>query len=104
MGNNKTLKYFRELKIKPNYTLIVVPRYVYLLKKFFSLESSIFSTIIGFITKKYQKEYKFDLWHMNLISEYSIAILKCLNILNVPCIGTFRGSDIQMLTLSLIHI
>lgn len=96
-GNTKTLKYFKELKIKPNYSLIVIPRYIYFLKKIFSLESSIFSIIIGFITKRYQKQYKFDLWHMNLISEYSVAILKHLNILNIPCIGTFRGSDIQML-------
>lgn len=96
-GNTKTKKYFRKLKIKPNYSLIVIPSYIYVLKKFFSLESTIFSSIISFLTKRYQKKYEFDLWHMNLISEYSVAVLKCLNILNIPCIGTFRGSDIQML-------
>ena len=96
-GNRRTLSYFKKNNIKPAYRLIAVPRYIYILNKFLSPESSIFNYLIGILIKKYQNKYDFDIWHMNLISEYSIAILQKLNSINVPCIGTFRGSDIQIL-------
>ena len=94
-GTKSTKIFFKKLNISPKYKLLVIPKYVYALNRFISPYSLFFYYIIRKLVNKYQEKYNFQIWHMNLISEYSITILKALNSKKTKFLGTFRGSDIQ---------
>lgn len=93
--NTANWKAYKALQKELSYPLLpFLPKTLRLIQKGEKLNLD-FSTLLGLQLQYYQHKYKFDVWHLNLISPFAIYSLPHLRKLGVPLIGTCRGRDIQ---------
>ena len=51
--------------------------------------------LLNFQLARFQKKYKFDIWHFNAVAYQAILSVPYLHKKNIPTIGTCRGAEIQ---------
>ncbi len=89
-GTYKALKNDVAYKLLP-----IIPKTLEFVRKAEVNYKANLSNLIGMQLRHYQRKYKFDVWHLNLLGPFIMYALPHLKKMGVPIVGTCRGMDIQ---------